>query len=115
MQPLTVEPFTKIQANSTWENSIHFGTEHTRHFSSSGISVLRIPPSRYHSGGPVFAVATMKGTGEYTLPPPKTLAFSGHEWEVRQIPSDRGGQNDYDLGERLDGLGGASTSPARDA
>ena len=25
----------------------------------------------------------------------KILSFSGYEWEVRQIPSDRGGQNDY--------------------
>ena len=24
------------------------------------------------------------------------LTFSGYEWQVRQIPSDRGGQNDYD-------------------
>jgi hypothetical protein len=26
------------------------------------------------------------------------LAFSGYEWQVRQTPSDRGGQNDYDRG-----------------
>ena len=28
VQPLTVEPFTTIQANSTWENTIHLGTEY---------------------------------------------------------------------------------------
>ena len=28
VQPLTVDPFTTIEANSTWENRIHLGTEY---------------------------------------------------------------------------------------
>ena len=96
VQPLTVEPFTKIEANSTWENSIHLGTEYAALLVERDFSPPDTTESLPKSGGPVVAVATMKGTGEYTQPPPKTLAFSGYEWEVRQIPSDRGGQNDYD-------------------
>ena len=46
-------------------------------------------------GGSVIAVATVKGTGT-DAQAPKVLTFSGYEWHVRQIPSDRGGQNDYD-------------------
>ena len=62
VQPLTVEPFTKIQANSTWENSIHLGTEYAA-LSSSGISVLRIPPSRYRSSGARFCRGDDEGHG----------------------------------------------------
>ena len=78
------------------ENSIHLGTEYAALLVERDFSPPDTTDSLPQSGGPVLAVATMKGTGEYTQPPPKTLAFSGYEWEVRQIPSDRGGQNDYD-------------------
>ncbi len=27
---------------------------------------------------------------------PAKLTFSGYEWQIRQVPSDRGGANDYD-------------------
>ena len=47
-------------------------------------------------GGQVVAVATVKGTGNFAERPRKTLMFSGYEWELRAIPSDRGGYNDYD-------------------
>src|SRR5262249_53204900 len=46
--------------------------------------------------GSVVAVARVPGTGEYVPPTRRTLAFSGYEWEVRQVSSDRYGQNDYD-------------------
>ena len=96
VQPLTVEPFTKLGADSTWENSIHLGAEYAallvdRSFRPA--ATIDALPAR---GGSILAVASVKGIGDYAELPPKKLTFSGYEWEVRQIPSDRGGQNDYD-------------------
>jgi hypothetical protein len=44
----------------------------------------------------VVAIATVKGTGVLVTRPPKVLTFSGYQWNVRDIPSDRGGAHDYD-------------------
>ena len=32
----------------------------------------------------MIAVATIKGRGDFVLPPPKASAFSGYEWDVRR-------------------------------
>jgi hypothetical protein len=96
VQPLTVEPFTKIGADSTWENSIHLGTEYAALLVDRDFRPPATTDSLPNRGGSVLAVATVRGTGDYALRPPKKLTFSGYEWEVRQIPSDRGGPNDYD-------------------
>ena len=57
------------------------------------------PPARADAlpspGGSVIAVATAKGEGAVEGPARK-LTFSGYEWQIRQVPSDRGGANDYD-------------------
>ena len=111
VQPLTVEPFTKIQANSTWENSIHFGTEYAALLVERDFS----PPDTTESlpqSGARFAVATMKGTGEYTAAAQDT-GLQRDEWEASDPERQRWSER-LRLGERLDGLGGASTSPARD-
>ena len=96
VQPLTAQPFTKIAADATWENSIHLGTEYAALLVDSG---FRPPPTLEtlpKQGGAVLAVATIKGAGEPASRPAKTLSFSGYDWEVRQIASDRGGPNEYD-------------------
>jgi hypothetical protein len=96
VQPFTVQPFTKIEADSTWKSTIHLGTEYAAllvdpsYRPPATIDILPKP------GGPVIAVATVKGTGDLIERARKTLSFSGYEWELRAIPSDRGGNNDYD-------------------
>jgi hypothetical protein len=95
VQPLTVQPFTAVQANQTWENTTHLGTEYAALLVDGAFrppDTMEALPGR---GGEVIAVATVKGKGD-DVPAPKVLAFSGYEWEVRRTPSDRGGQNDYD-------------------
>jgi hypothetical protein len=48
-------------------------------------------------GGPVALVKVVKGVGEPQLAPTKPLHFSGYDWKVRTISSDRGGMNNlYD-------------------
>lgn len=90
VQPFTNAPNTEIRPDSTFKNSTHMGTEYAallvdRDF----VPPLTLPklPAR---GGKVNAVAQVKGvaTEEHTSP---TLHFSGYDWKVRTLPSDRGG------------------------
>lgn len=96
IQPLTARPFTDIAGDSTWKNDIHLGTEYAALLVDNGYrppaTTELLPPV----GGPVIAIATTKGTGTFLPRTRKTLTFSGYEWEIRQIPSNRGGANDYD-------------------
>ena len=92
IQPLISQPFTKIQ-ESKWTNETHLGTEYAALLVEPG---YRPPPTTDvlpGPGGAVAAVAIVKGQ---KLPPSPSLHFSGHEWRVRDAPSDRGGRNLYD-------------------
>ena len=96
VQPLIAKPFTDINADSTWSSTIHLGTEYAALLVDRGYqppSSMEMLPQR---GGLIGAVVTATGTGGYTPPARRTLTFSGYEWEIRQIPSDRGGLNEYD-------------------
>lgn len=96
IQPFKDKPFTKIQADFTWKNSTHLGTEYA--------AVLVEPEYRPESkiarlpevGNGVVAVATV--TGKPVAPiVSKVLHFSGYEWTARAAGSDRGGEpNSYD-------------------
>ena len=44
-------------------------------------------------GGPVALVAIVKGIGTPQLAPTGSLKFSGYDWRVRMIASDKGGMN----------------------
>jgi len=95
VQPLANEPFTSIQSDRTWRNSTHLGTE----YAALLVAADYRPPARADAlpspGGSVIAVATAKGEGAAEGPARK-LTFSGYEWRIRQVPSDRGGANEYD-------------------
>ena len=55
---------------------------------------MDVAPSQ---GGAVVAVAIVKGVGDPQFAPTRPLHFSGYDWEVRTIASDRGGLNNlYD-------------------
>jgi hypothetical protein len=96
IQPVVAQPFTTIAANSTWKNTIHLGLE----YAALLVDQRFRPPATMESlparGGAVVAIATVKGSGEFRLPKPARLTFSGYEWEIRQVPSDRYGANDFD-------------------
>lgn len=96
VQPFANHPFTEIRSDQQWRNSTHLGTEYAALLVQPG---YRPPETIDHlpqKGGPVIAVAT--GTGEASLrPASRTLNFSGYEWEIRGVPSNRGGAtNTYD-------------------
>ena len=96
VQPLAAEPFTTIGADGTWRSTIHLGTEYAALVVESGYRPAATTDVLPQPGGQVLAVASVKGIGGIAAKPRKALTFSGYEWEVRQTPSDRGGQNDYD-------------------
>jgi hypothetical protein len=90
VQPLTNQPFTKIQPDSKWSNSTHLGTEYAALLVEPGYR----PPAKMVSlpeeGGAVVAVASHIGG---STPPEiiKTVHFSGYDWKVRTADSNRGG------------------------
>jgi hypothetical protein len=98
VQPFADQPFTDIRSDQQWQNFTHLGTEY---------AALLVEPE-YHppqtterlpeKGGPVIAVATAKGEPS-RLMVSRTLHFGGYEWEIRGVPSNRGGAtNNYDPG-----------------
>jgi len=95
VQPLANEPFTGIHPDSTWTNSIHAGTD----YAALLVEPSYRPPANTSvlpgKGGGVIAVAIVKG-GSSGPSVTQTLTFSGYEWRIRNAPSSRGGENDYD-------------------
>jgi hypothetical protein len=85
VQPLAAKPFTAVQPDFSWKNSIHPGSAYAALLVDPGYS----PPSTAHvlpqPGGAVRAVAVAEGPA---LPrqPAKKLRFGGYQWEVRQTP-----------------------------
>jgi hypothetical protein len=93
IQPLDTKPLTAIQPDATWRNSTHPGTEYAALLVQPGYVPPPIARELPHAGGSVIAVAVVKGTGSSpAIAPPKIVHFSGYNWEVRAVPSERGGK-----------------------
>jgi hypothetical protein len=98
VQPLAAEPFTAVAADGAWKTTTHIGRE----YAAVLVDAAYQPPDKAAAlpepGGPVIALARVSGNdpGTVAMRSPRRLTFSGYEWEVRQVPSDRGGENDYD-------------------
>ena len=95
VQPLADQPFTTIQSDSTWTSLTHLGTEYAAVLADPGYSpppTLDVLPGE---GGAVAAVKSVPGE-QWEQAGPKTLQFSGYEWQVRNVSSNRGGRtNNY--------------------
>lgn len=97
VQPFRSWPFTNIEKDTTWKNRIHTGTEYAALLVGPDFRPPSTTDSLPSRGGSVVAVVTVKGSGPFVLPPSRTLTFSGYEWEVRQLSTDRHGRPaDYD-------------------
>jgi hypothetical protein len=96
VQPLAVEPFTKIQPDTSWSATIHMGTEYAALLVGPGYhpsATLKVLPAR---GGDVISVAVVNGTKSRPMVS-KIVHFSGYDWKARVIGSTRGGRpNAYD-------------------
>jgi hypothetical protein len=95
VQPLSTEPYTSIQKDSTWRSFSHPGIS----YAALLVDDRYFPPATAASlpakGGHVLAVATAKSSPRAL--PPKTLQFSGYQWEAREAANNPGGsRNAYD-------------------
>lgn len=90
IQPMADQPFTKIQSDSSWKSSTHFGTEYAALLVEPGYHPVAKTDELPGQGGGIVAVATVKGGA---APPSlsKTIQFSGYEWTVRDTLGERNG------------------------
>jgi len=96
VQPYRSRPFTAIQPDSTWKNTIHLGTEYAALLVGPDYRPPVTTDALPQRGGAILAVATIKGSGTWVPPPPKSLTFSGYDWHIVQTRIDRHGPNDCD-------------------
>jgi hypothetical protein len=93
VQPTVASPFTSIRDDSTWSTETHLGYEYAVLLVDPGYRpppTMDTPPA---IGGAVIQTAIVKGNGPIILAPTKPLKFSGYDWDVRTIASDRGGSS----------------------
>ena len=98
IQPFTDRPFTTIQGDSRWKNQTHLGTEYAALLVDPGYRPPQTTETLPSAGAGVITTAVVKGQGPApSLPPTKTLHFSGYEWTARSAGSYRGGShNSFD-------------------
>ncbi len=96
VQPFRSRPVTKIQADSTWKNSTHLGTEYAALLVNSWYTAASKTTTLPVAGGGVVAVTSVKGRPVAAIAP-KSIRFSGYDWIVRSADDNRGGDlNSYD-------------------
>jgi hypothetical protein len=97
VQPWPDQPLIPIQADSTWNTSTHLGFQYAALLVDPGYHpppTMDVEPTK---GGSIVAVKIVNGTGATELAPTVPMHFSGYDWKVRTIASDRGGLNNlYD-------------------
>jgi hypothetical protein len=97
VQPWPDKPFIPIQQDAHWSTPTHLGFEYAALLVEPGFHPPPTLDTAPVPGGHVLAVAVTKGKGDIQLAPSKPLKFSGYDWHVRTIASDRGGLNNlYD-------------------
>jgi len=90
VQPMADQPFTAISRDSTWKSATHPGSAYAALLVNPGYRPPTTANALPEKGGDVVAVATAEGT-MLARPVPKTLHFSGYDWQIRDSSSDRGG------------------------
>jgi hypothetical protein len=97
VQPWPDRPFIPIRSDSTWSTDTHLGFEYAALLVDQDYHpppTMDVAPTQ---GGPVVLVKLVKGLGEPQFAPTRPLHFSGYDWKVRTVASDRGGMNNlYD-------------------
>ncbi len=94
IQPLATQRFTPIARDGTWKTSTHLGNEYAAIVVSPGYQPSATLKSLPSARDGVSAVVTRSvGPGPPIVS--KTLKFSGYEWNVRHITSDRNGAISY--------------------
>jgi hypothetical protein len=97
VQPYYDHPFVPIQSDETWSTATHLGLEYAALLVDAGYQpppTLDMAPS---PGGSIISVAIVKGEGPTMFAPTVPIKFSGYDWGIRTVASNRGGAyNLYD-------------------
>jgi hypothetical protein len=97
VQPWPDKALIPINPDSTWSTPTHLGFEYAAFLVNPGYqppATMDVLPA---AAGPIILVESTKGTGTPQVAPMVPLTFSGYDWVVRTISSDRGGLNNlYD-------------------
>ena len=97
VQPWPDRALIPIRGDSTWSTETHLGFEYAALLVDQDYHPLPTMDVAPTPGGAVALVKIVKGTGTPTYAPTRPLKFSGYDWDVRTIASDRGGTNNlYD-------------------
>ena len=80
-----------IQADSTWSTETHLGFEYAALLVEPDYHPLPTTDVAPTQGGSVALVTIVKGVGTPQYSPTGSLKFSGYDWGVREIASDKGG------------------------
>lgn len=97
VQPWPEHPFIPINADSTWSTETHLGFDYAALLVEPDYQPLPEIDVAPTQGGSVALVTIVKGSGTPQLAPTASLKFSGYDWGVRTIESDKGGiSNLYD-------------------
>lgn len=95
VQPWPERPFTAINADSTWSTETHLGFEYAALLVGPDYHPLPTIDVAPTQGGPIALVAVVKGSGTPQFAPVGSLKFSGYDWSVRTIESDKGGVSNF--------------------
>jgi hypothetical protein len=97
VQPWPDHPFIPIKADSTWSTETHLGWEYAALLVQPDYRPLPTLDAAPTQGPSVALVTIVKGVGPIQTAPTGALKFSGYDWAVRTIASDKGGLNNlYD-------------------
>ena len=78
------------------ENTIHLGMEYAALLVDDGYRPANTRDALPPIGTAWWRSPPSTARENFQARASKVLTFSGYEWDVRSIPSDRGGPNDYD-------------------
>jgi len=97
VQPWPDHAFIPIKADSTWSTETHLGFEYAALLVEPDYRPPPVMDAAPTQSGSVALVTIVKGAGTPQLNPTGSLKFSGYDWGVRMIASDKGGMNNlYD-------------------
>jgi hypothetical protein len=92
VQPLVDQPLTDLRPDFSWTNATHLGTHYAALLVKDGYRPQNALDSLPQTDENVRAVTIVAGAAN---PPSHTVDFAGYRWRLRDVPSSRGGQNDY--------------------
>jgi hypothetical protein len=92
VQPLVDQPLTDLHPNFNWTNATHLGTHYAALLVKDSYRPQNALDSLPQTDENVLAVTVVPGAAQ---PPSHMADFAGYRWRLRDVPSSRGGRNDY--------------------